>query len=188
MASVAVVMLACHDYEVLELALACHMAYAAPGVPFFILQNCRGSYDAERTLAVARRYADLFPETVQVIDDIPPGDSYGSIAALLASPRLEGFDLVCKVDDEAFPIAPGWLDALVRAHEAATAESGERLGYVTPLINNNVWGFGQVLRAMGAEQEYFQTQATSAAVFLPGGAVPKEGDRFRMPDLARTFR
>jgi hypothetical protein len=174
MTKVAIVMLACRDYEAMELALACHTAYAAPDVPFFILQNCRGSYDAERTFAVARRYADLFPATVRVIDDIPPGDSYGSIATLLASRHLKGFDLVCKVDDDAFPIAPGWLEALVRTCEVAAAESGERLGYVTPLINNNVWGFRQVLQAMGLEQEYFQTQAR---VHLAGNG---ESDRRRV--------
>ena len=49
-------------------------------------------------------------------------------------------------------------------------------------INENV------VSSIRSTQEYFAKVPTSAAVFLPGGQVPKEGDAFRMPDLARTFR
>ncbi len=156
---VAIFMLACRDYEAMELSLACHMAYLPADTRFFILQNCRGSYDADRTLAVARRYERLFPRAVSVVDDIPPGPPYRSIAALLASPRFAEFDLICKVDDDAFPIAPGWLDALLACREAALAGSNRPLAYVTPLINNNVWGCPQTLDAMGLRAEYLAEAA-----------------------------
>ncbi len=155
----AIVILACRDYAALELALASQMAYRPPGVPFFVLQNCRGGYDAERTLGVARRYERLFPGVVKVVDDIVPGDPYRSIKKLLSKPELAEIDLVCKVDDDAFPIAHRWLDHMLEAYESADHGSGSKLAYVTPLINNNGWGFPQVMRAMNLEQEYFATQA-----------------------------
>jgi gamma-glutamyltranspeptidase/glutathione hydrolase len=49
-------------------------------------------------------------------------------------------------------------------------------------INENLVG------AIRSARDYFRTQPTSAAVFLPGGQVPKEGDLFRQPDLASTLR
>lgn len=136
MSRVAVVMLACRDYEAMEIALACHAAYLPDGVRLFVLQNCRGCYDSERTLEVARRYATLFPGRIVAVDSIPPGPAYRSIATLLASPLLAAHELVCKVDDDAFPIAPGWLDGLLRCWDREVA-AGRPLAYVTPLINNN---------------------------------------------------
>jgi hypothetical protein len=129
----------------MELSLACHAAYLPEGVQFFILQNCRGSYDAARTLAVARRYEYLFPRAFTVVDDLPPGPAYRSIAALLASPRFAEIDLICKVDDDAFPIAHGWFAARMECWKAAAADSNRPLAYVTPLINNNTWGFRETL-------------------------------------------
>jgi hypothetical protein len=152
-------MLACRDYEATELALACHTAYLPEGVRLFILQNCRGGYDAERTLAVARRYELLFPRAITVVDEIPPGAPYHSIAALLTSPHFAEIDLVCKVDDDAFPIASGWLDALIDCWDEAIAQSNRPLAYVTPLINNNTWGFSQTLDAMGLRQAFLADAA-----------------------------
>jgi hypothetical protein len=156
---VAVLMLSCSDYEALELSLACHMRYTPDDVPYFILQNCRGTYDAERTFAVAQRYRKLFPNRVTVIDHIPPAAPYFSVTILLESDLFRQFDLICKVDDDAFPIADGWLDGLTECYLSSEKEYGEKLAYVTPLINNNTWGFPQVLAAMGLEKEYFSSQA-----------------------------
>lgn len=156
---VAILVLLCRDYAALELALASHMAYRPAGVEFILLQNCRGGYDAERTLGVARRYARLFPGIVRVVDNIPPGPPYRTIKKLLAQPEFADIDLICKVDDDAFPLGGEWLDKMLATYDAAEKESGNRLAYVTPLINNNGWGFPEVMRAMNLEQEYFTHQA-----------------------------
>lgn len=154
---IAVLMLACRDYEAMELALACHTAYAQPDVPIFILQNCRGNYDAERTLEVARRYASLFPKSIHVIDHLPPGTPYHNILSVLKSDLFAPFDLICKVDDDAFPITPGWLGNLESCWLSSIQKYGSNLGYVTPLINNNNWGFVETIKALGLDDEYFST-------------------------------
>ncbi|KXO74292.1 hypothetical protein [Brucella anthropi] len=155
----AILMLACKDYEATELALACHMYYGNPNIPFFILQNCRGSYDAERTLQVAKRYQTLYPNQIKVIDSIGPDYPYKSISELLDSDTFKEFDLVCKVDDDAFPVSPGWIDSLLSLWDEKVKEHGDRLAYVTPLINNNCWGFSETLKAMGLEKTYFERYA-----------------------------
>jgi len=154
---VAILMLACRDYEALEVSLACHTAYGEPDVPLFVLQNCRGGYDEERALGVGRRYEMLFPRIVRVITRAP-APAYRAIAAALAQ-ELSDFDLVCKVDDDTFPIARGWLTKLLACWRASEARWGEALAYVTPLVNNNTWGFPQVLDVMGLRAEYQATVA-----------------------------
>jgi hypothetical protein len=174
---VAIVMLACRDFEAMELSLACHVAYLPRDTRFVILQNCRGNYDSDRTLAVARRYERLFPRAITVVDDVPPGPPYHSIATLLASPRFAEVDMVCKVDDDAFPITPGWLDTLLDCWSDVAAGSNRPLAYVTPLINNNTWGFPQTLDAMGLREVFFAEVAREHQV----GAGTEEAPAMIVP-------
>jgi hypothetical protein len=155
----AIVMLACRDYEAMEVALACHAAYLPEHVPLFILQNCQGSYDADRTLAVGQRYEMLFPGRIRVVSSIPAGPAYRSIAKLLESEALAPYDLICKVDDDAFPIAKGWLDEMLVCWNEEVNKDGRPLAYVTPLINNNCWGFPQTLDAMGIRGDFHEEAA-----------------------------
>jgi gamma-glutamyltranspeptidase/glutathione hydrolase len=86
-------------------------------------------------------------------------------------------------------IVPGNVGGLLTALERFGTKSvadvlAAAIGYAergVP-INQNV------VSSIRSAQEYFAKVPTSAAVFLPGGQVPKEGELFRMPDLARTFR
>lgn len=155
MEDVAIVILACRDYEALELALACHAAYKATSVPIYILQNCRGTYDAERTLSVARRYANLFPDVFRVVEGIAPGRPYTTIRSLLESGELSRYSYICKVDEDVFPLHEGWLEALSECYRAASNSNGS-LAYVSPLINNHLYGFSLTLDALGIREEYYQ--------------------------------
>ena len=86
-------------------------------------------------------------------------------------------------------IVPGNVGGLLTALERFGTKSvadvlAAAIGYAergVP-INDNL------VASIRSTRDYFRSQPTSAAVFLPGGQVPKEGDLFRMPDLARTFR
>ena len=194
MGRAAIVMLGCRDYEAMEIALACHTAYLPEGVRLFVLQNCRGCYDSERTLEVARRYATLFPGRIVLVDSIAPGPAYRSIAELLASSLLADHELVCKVDDDAFPIAPGWFDELLRCWDRQVVASDRPLAYVTPLINNNAWGFPETLDALGLREEFLRdvsrdhlvgvgdTTRLLPASFVDGGS---HGTIWRYPHIAR---
>lgn len=179
----AIVMLASRDYEAMEIALACHARFGPPDVPLFILQNSFGDYDSDRTLGVARRYAGLCPDRVQVIDSLGENAPYHGIRALLAQPAMAGFDHIFKVDDDAFPLAEGWLDRLICVWDEAIGRSGDRLAYVTPLINNNTWGFAQVLKIMALEESYF---ATAARVHRVGSGHPGAPFRTLPPETIET--
>lgn len=152
---IAILMLACRDYEAMELSLACHMEYGNPEIPLFILQNCRGDYDAERTHQVGKRYETLFPERVRLIDHIEPGHPYKSISEVLNSTIFSEFELICKVDDDAFPLDHGWIESLLSLWDLKSKEHAGNLAYVTPLINNNCWGFAETIKALGLEDVYF---------------------------------
>jgi gamma-glutamyltranspeptidase/glutathione hydrolase len=86
-------------------------------------------------------------------------------------------------------IVPGNAGGLLTALERfGTRSVGEVLGAAIFYAERGVPINENLVASIRSTRDYFRTQPTSAAVFLPGGQVPKEGDLFRMPDLARTFR
>lgn len=156
---VAIVQLCYADFESLEISLAAFTKFMPKDARFFILQNGRGTYDCERTYEVAKRYHDLFPKNITVVDWIKPQQPYYAIKELLNSPIMSPFKYVCKVDDDVFPLTETWLQDLMVCYEQAEEKYGENLGYVTSLVNNNPWGFIETLKIMDLEKFYFDNLA-----------------------------
>ena len=158
----AVLILSFSDFESLELTLAVHSKFFplevnGERVKLYILQNGRGSYDCERTYTVAKRYSDLFPEDIVVVDDINPGVPYFSIKKLLNDERFKDVDLVAKLDDDVFPLTSSWLKDLYETFIQKEREIGDELAYVTSLVNNNPYGFNKLLDVMGLRDKFEET-------------------------------
>ena len=153
---IAIVLLAYADYEALEISLASYARNLNKNYKLFILQNGKDKYDCERTLNVARRYATLFPNNVTVVDWIQPQEPYYAIKELLNSEALKDFDYICKVDDDVFPLQQDWLEKLKTCYEKSFEKHGKNLAYVTSLVNNNGWGFTQLLKESELKKEYFE--------------------------------
>lgn len=171
---IAIVLLAYADFESLEISLASYSKFLSNNQKLFILQNGRDSYDCERTYRVAKRYEALFPENIKVVDWIEPGAPYISIKTLLNSDIMSEFDYICKVDDDAFPLRGDWFDKLIKCYENSYAQYGDNLAYVTSLVNNNPWGFNEILDIMNLKDEYFKNIAKSHFVGVKSDNLEKE--------------
>jgi len=156
----AVVILACSDFRALEISLTCHMTFAPKGVDFYILQNCRGSFSSERTLEVANRFANRYPTRIDVRTGLAPDYAYDNIRRLLSEPEFSAYDLICKVDDDCFPISENWFQALHATYAKGVARDGDKFAYATPLINNNTWGFRETLSVLSLEKRFFEEMAS----------------------------
>jgi hypothetical protein len=150
---IAIIILACRDYESLELTLAAHARFLDKKAQYFIIINCNNDYDSEKTKQVAYRYALLFPERFTVIDTIAPSHPYTTIKNFLSSPDGSNFELIFKQDDDIFPLTDTWLSDLTQGLNIAD----ESTAYITPLINNNTWGFKEVIEAMNINEEYYKS-------------------------------
>lgn len=151
---IAIVVLCYSDYESLEISLALYSKLTNPDVDIYLLQNGRGTYDTERTYRVCKRYEKLFPKNIHVVDWIKPGVPHHSIYALLKSELFKKYDYICKVDDDVFPLTSDWVEKLAVCFEDAMQKYGDKLAYVTSLINNNPWGFKQVVDIMGLQEDF----------------------------------
>ena len=128
--TLAIVILAYSDYESLELTLAVHakfLPYLNEGkrIKIYILQNGRGTYDCERTYKVAKRYEDLFPKDIEVVDWIAGGIPYFSIKKLFQSPNFSDITHVIKLDDDVFPLTVDWVESLWKCYQVSEEKYGE---------------------------------------------------------------
>lgn len=157
----AIVILSFADYESLELTMATHAKFTVDsGVHIYILQNGRKTYDCERTYAVAQRYHYLFPDVIDVIDDIPQGTPYDSLRTLFASAQFAKYEHIIKLDDDVLVLTPDWVDRLCETYLEQSAIHGEKLAYVTTLVDNNPFGFQKIIEASEElRAEYFETVA-----------------------------
>ncbi len=197
----AIVILAYADYESLELALATHAKFSTnAGVPIYVLQNGRGTYDCERTYAVACRYHYLFPDIIHVIDDINPGIPYHSLKMLFDSKRFAEYDYIIKLDDDVLVLTEDWVDKLCECYVTEKECCGKELAYVTSLVNNNPYGFKKIIENSDTlSKEYFLKIARKHLVgsspydaYAPYRILPKteiasgsNGTVWRYPYIAR---
>ncbi len=163
----AIILLAYADFESMEISLANYAKLMKPEYKMFILQNGRGTYDCERTYRLAKRYEYLYPKNINVVDWIAPQEPYCAIKELLESIEMKEFDYICKVDDDVFPLSENWLEKMIECYKKSKDKYGNDLGYVTGLVNNNPWGFNQVLDIFNLRKEYNQRYARAHVVGFP---------------------
>ncbi len=155
----AIVQLCYADFESLEISLAAITKFMPENMKLFLLQNGRGTYDCERTYQVAKRYANLFPKNIIVVDWIKPQKPYTAIKELLNSDVMKEYDYIIKLDDDVFPLTKTFVQDLAKTYDDAFEKYGDSLGYVTSLVNNNPWGFIETLNVMELKDQYFKNMA-----------------------------
>lgn len=113
----AIVILAYTDFESLEISLSLHAKHNNHNADIFILQNGRGTYDTERAYRVAKRYENIYPKQIKVVDWIKPQKPYYSIIELLNRETMNKYEYICKVDGDTFHLTDNWLNDLCKCYE-----------------------------------------------------------------------
>lgn len=80
-------------------------------------------------------------------------DPYSSIKEVLTYfEPLKEIEYICKIDDDLIPLKPNWLNCLEQ--EYLNQEQIGGIGFVTSLINNNTWGFAELVAIFDKGEEY----------------------------------
>ncbi len=147
-----IVLLACNDYESTQLTVANLLIRTPENVPIYFLPNSMSdTFDADRVKEIGQIYSKMFPGRFIYVNWVKPSFPYQALGDLIYSQQLNKFEYICKIDDDVFPITDDWIDNLAACF--AKYDSPD-LGYVTGLINNNPWGFAEIVEIMGLKEEY----------------------------------
>lgn len=154
----AIVVLTAYDFESLQLTLLALDYTVEERVPVVIILNGEKSIAASKVEIVARRWALEQPLLRKVVRPMSSGQE--PLLAIQETLRnfsfLEDVEYICKLDDDVIPLKKGWLTKLADCYEERKKAKNNSVGFITGLINNNCWGFGELVKLGGKENEYHE--------------------------------
>jgi hypothetical protein len=185
----AIVLLAAYDATALYLALQSLSKTVSDDDVVVVILNGKRGIRAASVEDVSRAWAKGRPNRFVVRPLNYGNDPYNSIKEVLEGfPVLQDRDFICKIDDDLIPLQVGWLDKLHLEYLAR--EQHSPVGFVTSLINNNAWGFAQLIDIFDKEAEYRQIMnypSTSGEGQVAAGEVASGvfGSVWQYPYLAK---
>lgn len=149
----ALVVLASYDAKALYLTLLSLNETVSDDETIVIILNGKRGIRSAQVEEVARQWCAGHKRRFVVRPLNYGGAPYESIHEVLdqfAPLKNKGF--ICKMDDDIIPLRKGWLENLHLKYMAL--EKSQPVGFVTPLINNNAWGFAQLLDIFDKKEEF----------------------------------
>lgn len=152
----ALVVLAAYDYESLQLTLTALEHTVSKEETIVVVLNGKNNYAAAQVERVARQWATANIAKHIVVQPLCAGrEAYFALQEIIGQlDVLKDREFICKIDDDLIPLKQGWLDKLAAAYEAMEEQHPGKVGFTTGLINNNCWGFKQLVALYNKQQEY----------------------------------
>ncbi|RFM34938.1 hypothetical protein [Chitinophaga silvisoli] len=172
---IAIIVLACKDYESLQLTLGALNHTVLNGEKVIIILNGDNALRSGITEYVARTWCAAQPQNRFVVKPLcAPAEPYFAIREVLETyPQLKDTRYICKIDDDIIPIKPNWLPELLAAYKAAAGR--QRTGFVTGLINNNCWATEELITLYDKWEEYNQLHGYQTHTGWGGRRVTEAG-------------
>lgn len=183
-------LLAAYDYESLHLTLESLSHTLENDERVVVILNGKRGIRSAVVEDVARAWSAGSPNRV-IIKPLNYGlDAYTSISEVIQKlPIIQSAEFICKIDDDLIPLKKGWVDSLHQAYLDLEKKEGP-IGFVTSLINNNPWGFKQLVYLYDKDEEYQQImnfESLSGTGRVPAGQIAdgRLGTVWQYPYLAK---
>lgn len=151
----ALVVLAAYDYESLAVTLQSleHTVSNTEKI-VVVLNGKRFNTASEKTERVARTWAAKNPVYRFAVRPLSAGKSaFRALTEIFSEYEpLQNVQQICKIDDDLIPLKKGWLDTLANTYNSLAKD--RNMGFVTGLINNNCWGFDELVKLFDKQEEF----------------------------------
>ena len=150
----ALIILASYDFESLQLTLRSLTHTVDKNEKIVVILNGIGTLGSAMVERIARSWALEDPASRFVVRPICSGaKAFFAIKEILTDyAPLKDVTFICKIDDDVIPLKKGWLNELHEAYAALSA--GGRVGFTTGLINNNCFGFNELLDIFNKREDF----------------------------------
>lgn len=172
----ALIILVSYEYESLQLTLKAlnHTLNSLEKV--VIILNGRSNYSGMLVERICREWAALDHIHRFVVRPLCAGEkAYWAIKEILEEfEPIKNTKYICKIDDDIIPLKKDWMNSLANAYSLQETFGGNT-GFVTGLINNNNWGFAELIDIFNKREEYGQiNNYKSLSESLSGGGIINE--------------
>lgn len=187
MKSRAILLLAAYDSQALYLTLQSLTKTTDKDETIVVVLNGKHGIRSAMVEDVARDWAKQ-SENYHVVRPLNYGkDPYTSLKQVLEEfEPLKEVEYICKIDDDLVPLKMGWMNDLQKAYI-----SNKNVGFTTGLINNNPWGFSELLNIFNKKEEYkeinnFKSESGEEGIINPGDiASGLNGTIWQFPYLSK---
>jgi hypothetical protein len=171
----AVLLLASYDFESLQLTLFSLDHTLSAEETVVIVLNGKKTYAADLVERVARGWAAENAYKRHVVRPLGAGEGgYTAITEILNEYKpLKATEFICKIDDDIIPLNKLWVDTLANQFELLSKISP--VGFTTGLINNNSWGFNELLDIFNKRNEYEQLMDYPSVAGYTGSRIVEPG-------------
>lgn len=165
LSNTAVLILTCNDFEALDITIQQVLKTTPAEVPIYLLSNCYGLQGADVCDDLCR-----FASRAQYgrVHWINPGRRQPAYFGIRDAIRDQiDAEYILKLDDDVFPVAPGWLENMIACYKR---QDPQTLAYVSALVNNNPYGFSRLAKLPALRDAYAKIMPSKhlAGEFVPG--------------------
>src|SRR5690242_394094 len=139
------IVLASFDYESLQIILKSLDHTLMNEEKVIIILNGNHSLNSRIVEYVARKWSEKKPASRHVIRPLgSPAEPFLAIKeVIISSEHFKAVKFICKIDDDIIALKKNWIVAL--QNEYVNLCKNSDLGFITGLINNNCWGFKELV-------------------------------------------
>ncbi|WP_413875749.1 glycosyltransferase family 2 protein [Albidovulum sp.] len=165
LSNTAILILTCNDFEALDLTIAQVLRTTPTQVPIYLLSNCYGLSGADVCEDMCRFASRANYGRVHWINPGRRQPAYYGIRDAIRN-HIEA-EYILKLDDDAFPVAEGWLEGLIDCYNR---QAPDTICYVSALVNNNPYGFSRLATLPELRESYARLMPSPhlAGEFVPG--------------------
>lgn len=186
----AIVLLASYDSVALYLTLQALNHTIAENEMVVIILNGKRGIRSSYVEQIARQWIKNKVNKYVVRPLNYGNDPYRSIQEVLNHfEPLKNIEYICKIDDDLIPLKKNWLNHLEQTYIQQAEVS--QVGFVTSLINNNAWGFAELISIFDKVEEYQEIMnypsiwGTSHVIDAGQIAIGVNGTIWQYPYLAQ---
>lgn len=153
----ALIVLTSYEFESLQLTLNALNYTLDPEERIVIILNGKPNYAGAIAERISREWAAQDHSHRFVVRPLSSGGkAYWAIKEILEQfEPLKYTKYICKIDDDIIPLRKKWMDHLADIYSTLD-NSDKKIGFVTGLINNNNWGFAELIDIFDKRTEYEQ--------------------------------
>lgn len=174
--NIVLLVLASDNYESLQITLKSLNHTLINEEKVVVGLNGNNSLNSRITEYVAQKWCMYKPDSRFTVRPLcAPAKPFFAIKEIIAnSEHFKDAEYICKLDDDIIPLKKNWVQVL--ANQYAHLSEKSNVGFVTGLINNNCWGFKELVSIYNKKSDYEKIHSYKTVAGWQGVRTVKPGE------------
>lgn len=176
LSNIVIVVLASDNYESLQITLRSLDHTLVNDEKVVVILNGTNSLNSRIVEYVAQKWSTQKPSLRFAVRPLcsPAKPLYAVKEIIANSQHFKDAEYICKLDDDIIPLKKNWVQVL--ANHYVSLSQKLNVGFVTGLINNNCWGFKELVSIFNRQSDYSKIHSYETIAGWTGVRTVKPGE------------